>query len=186
MYLPLRTCKMTIFSCALSFLAFSGYTGAGGQTVSSDGNSLSGPARMNATYAARDPRRCSSVIARPNQGQAAVLIQCTMEVAGSIGVRLMQNVRVEMSAPRDFQPDLDGRLKDLDARAPIIPVIGSAMSYYCSSVAFGLYHAGTNCAVSPMPQTPGRCWKTTFGDWKCSLDGPTSDPRTGQPGPTTY
>jgi hypothetical protein len=109
-----------------------------------------------------------------------------MEVANSIGVRLMQNVSVKMSEPRRFQPDVDGRLQEIDAQAPIIPLIGRSMSYYCNSVAFGLYHAGTNCTVSPMPQSPGRCWKTTFGDWKCSLDGPTTDSRSGQPGPMTY
>lgn len=178
--------KLAFLSFALSLLLLSGGPGASGQAKERDGSNLSSPPQMNATYASRDARRCRSLGRPPNPGEASVLVQCTMEVANSIGVRLMQNVRVEMSAPRDFQPDADGRLQDLDARAPIIPLIGSATLYFCNSVAFGLYHAGTNCSITPMQQVPGRCWKTNFGDWKCSLDEPTANSRTGQPGPTTY
>jgi hypothetical protein len=126
------------------------------------------------------------VTAPPNQAQAAALIQCTMEVATTIGVRLKQNVKVEMSAPRSFQPELDDRLQEIDAQAPIYPLSGSMTEYFCSSVAYGLYHAGSNCTVSPMLQGAGKCWKTTFGDWKCNMEGPTPNERSGQPGPTTY
>jgi hypothetical protein len=109
-----------------------------------------------------------------------------MEVATSIGARLMQNVNVQLGAPRAFQPDTDGKLQQIDIQAPVFPLTGSMTAYMCNSVAFGLYHAGSNCTVTPMQQGAGVCWRTTFGDWKCNLAGPTPDERTGQPGPTTY
>jgi len=179
----LRTHNLAFAVLVFSIFAIPGPMSAPAQ---SDGSDLSGPPQMNATYASRDPRKCTSVIAPPNQAQAAALVQCTMEVATSIGARLMQNVNVQIGAPRSFDPETDSRLKEIDAQAPILPLTGRAMSYFCSSVAFGLYHAGTNCAVTPMPQVNGRCWRTTFGDWKCSLDEPTANSRSGQPGPTTY
>ena len=187
MYLFLCARNLALGVLVFSFLAVSGLLSSGGQAqAQSYGSDLSGPPQMNATYAARDPRRCTSLASPPNQEQAAVLIQCTMEVGTSIGVRLMQNVSVQLGAPRKFQPETDSRLQEIDAQAPIFTLTGSAMSYFCSSVAFGLYHAGTNCTVTPMPQVNGRCWRTTFGDWKCSLDEPTADSRSGQPGPITY
>ena len=183
MSLFLRTRNLALSVLVIGIFAIPGPLSAPAQR---DGTDLSGPPQMDATYASRDPRKCRSVIAPPNQAQAAALIQCTMEVATSIGARLMQNVNVQFGAPRNFQPETDSRLKEIDAQAPILPLTGRAMSYFCSSVAFGLYHAGTNCTVTPMPQANGRCWRTTFGDWKCSLDEPIADSRSGQAGPTTY
>jgi len=183
MSLFLRTRNLALSVLVIGIFAFPGPLSAPAQSERTD---LSGPPQLDATYASRDPRKCKSVIAPPNPVQAAALVQCTMEVATSIGARLMQNVSVQFGTPRHFQPETDSRLRDIDAQAPIFPLIGRAMSYFCSSVAFGLYHAGTNCAVTPMPQANGRCWRTTFGDWKCSLDEPTTDSRSGQPGPTTY
>jgi hypothetical protein len=183
----LRKPISTLCACALAVLAFSPSPRAQSQDPSRDGGAgLSGPPQINQTYASRDARRCVSLTTPPNQAQAAALIQCTMEVANTIGVKLMQNVNIQIGAPRAFQPDTDGTLKDIDIQAPIFPLSGSATAYFCNSVAYGLYHPGSNCTVTPMQQAAGVCWRTTFGDWKCNLSGPTPASRDLQPGPVTY
>jgi hypothetical protein len=47
--------------------------------------------------------------------------------------------------------DLDGELTEVDATAPVYPLVGSLKHYWCSPVGVG-YPAGRNCTVSPMPQ----------------------------------
>jgi hypothetical protein len=108
-----------------------------------------------------------------------------MEADRPTGLFLMQEVRVEMGKPRSYDVQIDGELQEIDPSAQVFPLAGSLKQFWCSPVGVG-YPAGANCTVSPMPQALGKCWKTTFGDWKCNLAGPAPNQRTGFPGPTVY
>jgi hypothetical protein len=108
-----------------------------------------------------------------------------MDQDRATGLFLMQEVKIAMGTPRNYDVEIDGDLKEIDPAAPVIPLSGSLKQYWCSPVGVG-YPAGKNCTVSPMPQAVGKCWRTTFGDWKCNLIGPAPDSRTGFPGPTEY
>jgi len=189
MYLSLHMRKLALCTCALSFLAFSGSlvarSAAAGQN---DGSELSGPPQVNPTYQTRDARHCKPLTTPPNPAQAAALIQCAIETDYIIGLRLLQDVKIEVSASRSYQPKLDSYLKEIDISAPIYPVAGSLTWYECSPVEGpdAMYKPGKSCTVSTMPQGNGKCWKTISGDWKCNLLGPTKEPKVGLPGPATY
>ena len=186
MTLFLRIGKVALCSLALILLAFSGKVGASGAGAGqNDGSELSGPPQINATYQTRDPRICKALTTPPTQGQAAALIQCTMEHDRPTGLFLMQEVHVDVGVPRSYAGNVDRDLEEIDITAPIYPLSGSLKVYWCNPVGLG-NPAGGNCQVSPTPVAVGKCWKTTFGDWKCNLLGPVPASRSGQPGPTAY
>lgn len=181
-----RTRNLTFCAVGAIIFAFSGCPGAVGQAPAlPDGSELSGPPQTNLQYQAREPRLCKAVNSPPSLGQAVALVQCTMDHDRATGLFLVQEVAITMGAPRAYVVDLDGELTEIDSTAPVYPLTGSLKHYWCSPVGVG-YPAGKNCTLSPMPQAAGKCWKTTFGDWRCNLIGPTPNQRTGMPGPTTY
>ena len=178
--------KLAFCASALSLLAFSAYPSASGQAAGqSDGSDLSGPPQMSATYQAREPRLCKAVTTSPSQAQAAVLVQCTMDQDRPTGLFLMQDVHVVMGEPRSYQAEVDSNLAEIDMAAPVYLLSGSLTVYWCSPIT-AMTPAGRGCIVSPTPYAVGKCWKTTFGDWKCNLAGPGPNTRSGLPGPTTY
>jgi hypothetical protein len=179
-----RNLSMGLF--ALGLLGISAQPGAIGQAAGQGGrNELSGPPEFNVQYQARNPRRCKALTAPPQLDQLVAAVQCQMEADRPTGLFLMQEVRVEMGKPRSYDVQIDGELQEIDPSAQVFPLAGSLKQFWCSPVGVG-YPAGANCTVSPMPQALGKCWKTTFGDWKCNLAGPAPNQRTGFPGPTVY
>jgi len=171
---------------SLGVLTFSVNLSAGGKGAGqTDGRELSGPPQLSATYQAREPRLCKALTTPPNQAQAAVLVQCTMDQDRPTGLFLMQDVKVGMGQARSYQPETDSDLKEIDTNAPIYPLSGSLTVFWCSPIT-AQTPAGRGCIVSPTPSALGKCWKTTFGDWKCNLIGPAPNSRSGLPGPTAY
>lgn len=75
-------------------------------------------------------------------------------------------------------------MKDL----PIYPIRGSYTQYMCTKEypeRGTLYNIGKNCNRSENRNATGSCYKTTFGDWRCSMFdiNQTSDDRTFQIAP---
>jgi hypothetical protein len=184
MFLSVRSTRFVLTALALGTCAISLNQIAGGQRPG-DGSELSGPPTMNLNYKARNPRLCKPVNAPPTPGQAAVLIQCTMDQDRATGLFLIQEVNIAMSRPRAYNGDTDSNLPEIDINAPIFPLSGSLKVFWCSTIGVG-YPAGRNCQMTPTPMAMGSCWKTTFGDWKCNLIGPAPNSRKELPGPTDY
>jgi hypothetical protein len=181
-----RTRNLAFCLSALSVLAFSSYPAAGGQGPGqNDGSELSNPPQMSATYQTREPRICKALATPPTLGQAAALVQCTMDKDRPTGLFLMQQVKLQMGTARSYQPETDSDLTEIDMTAPVYPLSGSLTVYWCSPIT-AMTPAGKGCVVSPTPVAVGKCWKTTFGDWKCNLAGPAPFSRSGLPGPTDY
>ena len=187
MFAPFRTLKLLLFISTVSLLA----TTVGcknevvGAAVQSSGNELSGPPKMSEKWGTRLPTECTQVTSTPNASQTVALVQCTMEAESRNLVILVQDVKVQMGAPRSFGEVADTGLQDLDVSAKIIPLRGSQTMYQCGEVRF--YGKGMQCSAFPYPKSEGRCWKTKFGDWKCNLaGGPGVQQLTKQPGPVTY
>jgi len=186
MFLSSNTSKMFFCASALCLLAFSGNPNANGQGAGqNDGSELSGPPQMNANYQAREPRLCKALTTPPTQAQAAVLVQCTMDQDRPAGLFLMQNVKVQMGSARSYQPEVDSNLAEIDTAAQVYMISGSLTVYWCSQ-ATAMTPAGSGSTVSPTPYAIGKCWRTTFGDWKCNLAGTAPSTRSGLPGPSTY
>ena len=175
-----------MYPLAFSFFALTLFTtfgckSAGGQS----GAGISGPLTMLPDYNARAPRTCSKVTSPPSAALAAILVQCAMDAQSYTGLGLIQDVKLEMGSSRPFVYYTDAGLAGIDLNAKVYELRGSYTSYFCSLVSASLNGPGKNCIKSAVPKAQGWCWKTTFGDWSCKLQGGAPDMVNG-PGPKTF
>jgi hypothetical protein len=148
---------------------------------------LSGPPVFSQKWQSRLPRECSKVTSPPTASQAAALVQCTMEYESSQVVSLIQEVKVEVGSPRPFIAE-DSSFREIDPSGQVYPIRGSEKMYLCGPVIENVLHnGGKNCSYFAQTRAEGRCWRTKFGDWRCSLAGGGNGTQIqNQPGPTGY
>jgi len=140
-----------------------------------------------AEYGARDPAPCQSLkqAGPPNPTQAAALVRCRIETERSNELWLMKDVRVEIGGGRPYNRSIDTSITEADVNVPVYPIRGSFIWSICNTrssvVVFGK-SPDRNCRETDVPQATGACWRTTFGDWSCTLGGgPVGNPRPDQP-----
>ena len=177
----------TVVLClfALTLLTPFGCKSAGGEGTGEGGAGISGPLAMLPEYNARAPRACSKVTSPPSAAQAAVLVQCTMDSLSATGLGLIQDVKLDMGSSRPFVYWTDAGLAGIDLNAKVYELRGSYTGYFCTLVSASLNGPGKNCIKSAVPKAQGWCWKTTFGDWSCKLQGGAPDMVNG-PGPKSF
>ena len=181
----IRLRRVAFCLLVLLFLTPFGCKSADGEGGGQSGTDISGPLIMLPEYDARAPRICSKVTKAPSAVQAAVLVQCTMDAVSATGLGLIQDVRLEMGSSRAFVYYSDAGFAGIDLNAKVYDLRGSYTSYFCSLVASSLNGPGKNCIKSAVPAAQGWCWKTTFGDWKCKMQGGAPSMVNG-PGPKTF
>ena len=177
-----RAVHCLIILCLLTPLGCKGAGGGAGQ----GGAGISGPLTMLPEYDARAPRTCSKVTSPPSAAQAAVLVQCTMDSASYTGLGLIQDVKLEMGSSRALVYYTDAGLAGIDLNSKIYELRGSYTGYFCNLVSASLNGPGKNCVKSAVPVAQGWCWHTTFGDWKCKMQGGAPDMVDAQPAPKTF
>lgn len=177
---PLAPCLF-----ALTLLTPLACNDAGGQGAGQGGAGISGPLTMLPEYDARAPRTCAKVTKPPSAAQAAVMVQCTMEGLSPTGLQLFQDLQVEIGAPRPFVYNKDAGLSGIDLNAQVYPLRGSYTGYFCRKWGGTLVPIGHNCVVSVTPTAVGQCWKTSFGDWNCKMQG-FAPKMTAGAGPKTF
>jgi hypothetical protein len=167
MSLSVRVRNVAFCVSAFTFLSLFGCNSAGGQ---GSGSTLSGPVTILAAYQSRAPRTCTSVTSPPSVSQAAVMVQCQMDALSAFGVGLVQDVKIEIGKSRPFLYSSDAGLSGVDLTAAVYPLRGSYTAYLCNTIS-NMAVPGQSCTISPVPQAVGWCWKTSFGDYKCKLQG---------------
>jgi len=158
-----------ILGFAFSFLGNAGCKGdgaEGGQSAAA----VSSPLKMLPEYQARAPRTCSQVTSPPSADLAKVMVQCTMDGLSATGLGLTQDVQLQIGSPRPFVYWTDAGLDGIDLNAKVYPLRGSYTGYFCRLIS-NMAPAGASCIKSVVPQAQGWCWKTSFGDWKCKMQG---------------
>ena len=178
-------CPLSVCIVALALLFPLGCNSSAGGQGSGSGASLSGPLTLLPDYQARAPRTCSSVTSPPNVSQAVVMVQCSMDALSATGLGLIQDVKLEMGSSRPFVYYSDAGLAGIDLNAKVYELRGSYTAYFCTLVSASLNGPGKNCMKSVVPAAQGWCWKTSFGDWKCKMQGGAPDSVIG-PGPKTF
>lgn len=98
-------------------------------------------------YGGRAPRPCPAITHWPSDAEAAVLAQCTMEGLFGDTETLLTDVRVRL-------------------KADALTLIGHAKHYACGAQSFS---PGRNCTMTEMPNSPGACWKTDYGEYRCNF-----------------
>jgi len=187
MSISFRARNLALCLSALTLLSSLGCNSAGGQGSGSSGpgSSISGPLTILPDYQARAPRTCSTVTKPPSAAQAAVLVQCTMDSLSYTGLGLIQDVKLQMGSSRAFVYYSDAGLAGIDLNAQVYPLRGSYTGYFCRLVSTVLGPAGKSCIKSAVPAADGWCWKTSFGDYKCKLQGGAPAMEDSAP-PTTF
>jgi hypothetical protein len=164
----MRVAALCLF--ALTLLTPFGCKSADGEGAAQSGAGISGPLTMIPKYQSRAPRTCSSVTSPPTVAQATVLVQCTMEADSLMGVGLVQDVKLQIGKPRPFVYQTDAGFPGIDLDAKVYPLQGSYTAYLCRTID-NIQTAGKNCVKSAVPQATGWCYKTSFGDYKCRMQG---------------
>lgn len=182
-----NTCARPMVLCffVLTLFALPGCKNAGGQGNSGTAASISGPLTMLPEYDSRAPRTCAKVTSPPSAAEAAVMVQCTMDGLSPTGVQLTQDVNLEMGSPRPFVYYTDAGLAGIDLNAQVYPLRGSYTGYFCRKWGGTLVPIGHNCVVSAVPAAQGWCWKSSFGDWTCKMQGGAPKMVAG-PGPKAF
>ena len=171
MYFMLHVHKLAFCVLALALFTTVGCKSAGGEGGGQSGVSISEPLKMLPEYNARAPRTCAKVTSPPSAAQAAVMVQCNMDSVSATGLGLVQDVKLEMGSSRAFVYYSDAGLAGVDLNAKIYPLRGSYTSYFCTLSSASLNPGGQNCIKSVVPAAQGWCWKSSFGDWSCKLQG---------------
>ena len=179
--ISLRPTAICLF--AITLLTPLGCKSAAG--AGSGGADISGPLTMLPEYNTRAPRTCSKVTSPPSAAQAAVMVQCAMDSVSASGLGLIQDVKLDMGAPRAFVYYTDAGLAGVDLNAKVYPLRGSYTGYFCTLSSASLNPGGQNCLKSAVPVAQGWCWKTSFGDWSCKLQGGAPD-QVVSVGPKTF
>jgi len=169
----------------LAALGCNSSTAQAGAQGSGAGSDLSGPPVMIAAYQGRSPRQCTSVAKPPSVSQAGAMVQCWSDAVNSLGLFLYQDVKLQIGAPRAYILTSDSYLPQIDPAAAVYPIRGSYTYYACRGIN-NLVPAGQQCSRSPVPQALGTCWKTSFGDYKCFLQGNVAAEVATVAAPTTY
>ena len=136
-------------------------------------SSASAQSGLNAKYGSRNPRTCANTKA-PASGpisaaQAMQYFICETEGEFREQLSLVSDVRLEIGKGRPFQSGSD-RFPDVDVTSPVYPIRGSFTSYSVGRLNTDQSNRGKNCYVTLNPNATGQCYRTTFGDWKCSMN----------------
>jgi len=125
-------------------------------------------------YGGRDPLKCKST-KEPTQGapsaeQARAYMISGFEHekgSGTLGeLYLTEDVKVEVGKGRPFEQE-DGS-GDADIHELVYPVRGSYTYYRCYPIS-SAHPEGQSSVKVECPNAEGICYKTSFGDWKCSM-----------------
>jgi hypothetical protein len=171
MSLSARARKVALCLSAFTLLSPLGCNAGGQASGSGSGSSISGPLTMLPEYQARAPRTCTSVTKPPSASQAAVMVQCTMDSLSYTGLGLIQDVKLQIGSPRAFVYYSDAGLAGIDLNAQVYPLRGSYTGYFCRLTSTVLDPSAGSCIKSVVPVAEGWCWKTSFGDYKCKMQG---------------
>jgi len=107
-----------------------------------------------------------------------------MDGLSATGLGLIQDVKLEIGSSRPFVYWTDAGLDGIDLKADVYPLQGSYTGYFCSLIS-NMAPAGKSCIKSVVPVAKGWCWKTSFGEWKCKMQGGAPTMENG-PAPTTF
>ena len=139
---------------------------------------------MNALFGTRNPRQCEPVKHKPSEAEAAALIQCALDSQSHDYMTLYNNITVSMAGSRVYQFRSDSGNSDIDTTSPVYPIRGVMDQYVCHQA--GELAADKSCLITHMAKASGSCFKTTFGDWHCSMLDLNTTPGTNGPAPKTY
>lgn len=162
--------KVSATIVALASAVFT--TSAGAQPTKSGAPvQLTRDAAIGAPYGAPGPRSCSSMKLPAAGGITAAVARayviCGYEgVHGSDTLLLLSKVQIQVGTPRPYVHVSDS-LDGIDPRKPVYDIRGQSVRFGCSLPRQYLPHA-QQCSRTAATKNEGKCYRTTFGDWRCT------------------
>jgi hypothetical protein len=136
---------------------------------------------LGAQFGTREPATCASRTApargTPSADQARQYFVCDKEVAFMSTLSLVTNVKVQVSPSSHPPNQLVYSVPDIDQREPVWDIRGSFTQYSCNKLAtmpgwptgMNAFARAHTCSSVDQPTATGACYKSTFGDWHCSM-----------------
>ena len=146
----------------------------GNQTVDQPTQTTNANSNAN-KYGTRDAQTCKDMKApvkgAPTAALAKQYVICDIEKVSGPYLYLVENVTVEVGGGRPYNPNADINVPEINVRLPIYSIRGSLTKYQCYEVNpnFTVSAPGKNCSRYEEPKAKGDCYKTTFGDWRCTM-----------------
>jgi hypothetical protein len=126
-------------------------------------------------YDTRDPFSCASkkqpANGAPSGNQLRDLVKCSNEKTGGGYIGLFENLQVEIGKSRPYSGWSDSGNTNIDNSQPVFPIRGTAEFYSCRPPGSMGSPAGANCTAKKDFAFKGTCFKTTFNDWSCPIQG---------------
>jgi|SRR6185437_12740463 len=132
---------------------------------------------LGAAFGSREPTPCPSrkFAGPPTAAQARALFICETEKYVNGYVYLVSDVSVEIAKPRPYSAWYDSGHGDIDVEARVYPIQGHFSDFQCSRRDAMLgQDPNKNCMRIDFPNATGTCYKSTFGEWHCSMGGGTT------------
>ena len=160
-----HSARIALACALLAVIASCGAGGAGTPSAHPRPAAEASPETLVNQFGGRPPRPCPAIRSKPSDAEAGILAQCTMEGPFGTIESLLTDVKVHITGSRKFGVSDDNR-KDIDNTAPVYTLIGYAKSYACGAQSFS---PGRNCTMVEMPNSPGACWRTNYGEFRCDF-----------------
>ena len=126
-------------------------------------------ASVGAAYGAREPVVCASraepAQGRPTAAQVVQHLKCTTEGVADGSLYLLEDV--EVSEVGEVEAFDESYFPGIDAAHPVFPIRGNLVRYECRRERGD--NMGANCVSHVEANASGNCYKTTPGDWNCSM-----------------
>lgn len=135
-----------------------------------------------AHFGGRAPRPCPAIAGKPTDAEATVLLQCTSEGPFGTIETLMTNVTAHITGSRPINPG-DAMDQHIDTRGTLYTLTASANVFSCGDKSF---MPGQNCLMQQLQNAPGTCWKTTYGEYRCTAPSVLVGWHPNQPPPAQY
>ena len=136
-------------------------------------------AQTEELFGTRSIRGCGEPVrSKPNTQEIEALVRCTFEGKTGSRITLVEDIKVQTGGTRAYNQFSDGYATSIDTDAKVMPIRGSMTTYQCNKLSkftkaqdgpYYVENANRNCLVVKQPNAEGKCYKTTFGDWKCSM-----------------
>jgi hypothetical protein len=140
-------------------------------------------------FGARDPVVCASRKApakgAPTAAQANAYFRCDNELVNGF-LYLVTEIKLEVAPSARAFNILTDTTGIIDPKQPIYNIRGSYAAYSCWNLASanpGQFPPGKSCSRSDVSNATGMCYKDTFGDWHCVMNGQHSWPAPNQAPP---
>ncbi|HUY95140.1 MAG TPA: hypothetical protein VMU71_07565 [Terracidiphilus sp.] len=114
-------------------------------------------------------------------------LQCGDETVNSDGyLWLDENVKVQVGGGVKASGTWTYTGGDVNPNELVYPIRGTMDKYLCGKVQHGsvLENEGKNCTLWHWNEATGNCYRTTFGDWKCTMTDLDAQQVADQPPPT--